>query len=201
MLKSGVQQAPGPWLNEPGGPVRMCHSSGWSRHLDSSLREGSLCPPAKVAGHDKGVHLVWGLRARLVAWDIPVSETKDNWYWISHWRFLDQCPATLYFSFDELNGPSSLNLSLQVIIHRLVYILVPLSEIVCSFSASHLLCGCKSRAQWVGSSFRRWRIPRRHYHPLLPGFPLLIHIKTRSVHGELITHHDLQPFFGHGFLL
>lgn len=92
--KSGVQPAPGPWLKQLGGPVRVCCSSGWTRHLESSLRERSVCPPAKVAGHGQAVHLVWELRPRLVAWDIPVSETKDSWYWISPWRFLDQCPAT-----------------------------------------------------------------------------------------------------------
>lgn len=78
MLK--IWCATGSWLNQLGEPVRVCLSSGWSRHLDSSLRERSVCVPLLRWQDMAKVHLVWELRARLVAWDIAVSETKDNGY-------------------------------------------------------------------------------------------------------------------------
>lgn len=197
--KSGVQQAPGPWLNQLGALSECAVALDGRAGTWTPLWEKGQCVPL----------LRWQDMAKVCSWCgnsgqgwwhgtflLVRLKTTDNEFlpggsWISV-----QPPFS--FPFDELNGPSSSNLPLQVIFHRLVYILVPLSWIVSSFSASCLLCGCETRAQWVGSSFRNRGIPR-HYHPLLPGFPLLMHTKIRSVHGRLITHHDLQPFFGHSF--
>lgn len=124
--KSGAQQAPGPWLDEVGASTR---GLGWTRNLDFSLRGRWVSPPSMAAGHGQGVCLLWEHRPSLVAWDISAGETEDNfWYQISPLRLLDQCPAAPLLSFDQLNRPSSLNLTLQVIFFRLVFILVSLES-------------------------------------------------------------------------